>query len=232
MAEFHDQLVVVTGAAGAVGSTLVTKLLASGARVGALDRKVPPLPESVSAERFVGLAADLTDEAAVESAFDRLQSALGPLHGLANVAGTWRGGVPVAETPLELFDALVATNLRSAFLCSRAAMKRLQPGGRIVSVAALTAFRGANTAGSAAYNVTKAGVVALSRALADEGRAAGIRSNAVAPGTIRTRANEASMPSADVAKWATLDEVADALLFALTPDCPVNGTVLTVPGRE
>jgi NAD(P)-dependent dehydrogenase (short-subunit alcohol dehydrogenase family) len=229
---FHDQLVIVTGASGAVGGTLVTRLLAAGARVGALDRAAPARPGGLSAERFVGLGADLTDERAVEAAFQQLVDALGPLHALANVAGTWRGGQPVAETSLELFDGLLATNLRSAFLCSRAAMRRLQPGGRVASVAALTAFSGTNTGGSAAYAVSKAGVLALSRALAEEGRAANIRSNAIAPGTIRTRANEAAMPAADVSSWATLDEVADALLFALGPDCPVSGAVLTVPGRQ
>src|SRR5207237_711948 len=93
----------------------------------------------------------------------------------------------VAQTPLELFEKMIDINLRSCFLCCRAALRRMRGEGRIVNVAALNAATLSGVRGSAAYAASKAGVVALTKAIAEEG--GGVRANCIAPGTMRTPAN-------------------------------------------
>lgn len=226
----NDRVYVVTGAGGAVGGALLERLLSHGAKVVALDRHAITPQEAVK-DRCLALSLDLTDEQAVEAAFDRAMTDFGRIDGLANVAGGWRGGHPIEKTDLATFDLLIGMNLKSAFVCARSAMRRFSPGGRIANVATLPVLRGQGHAGSAAYGISKAGVVVLTQALAEEGRDRDIRANAIAPTTIRTPANEGAMPNADVSQWATLDEVVDTLVFLLRPECPTNGAIIPIPGR-
>lgn len=230
MSSLSGRVVVVTGAGGAVGSALAFALAKEGALIAGLDRRPPKLPEET---RTLSLAVDLTQEAEVEAAFERIEAELGPVWGLANIAGTWQGGTGLADTSLAVFESMVSINLRSCFLTSRAAARwmRAHGGGRVVSVSSLPALRGTGGANASAYVASKAGVTALMQVLAEEGKTQGIRANAVAPGTIRTPANEAAMPGADPSQWATLDDVAAALVFALSPACGVTGSVLPVPGQ-
>jgi NAD(P)-dependent dehydrogenase (short-subunit alcohol dehydrogenase family) len=226
MTEFEGRACLVTGAAGSVGKAVVGRLLERQAKVAALCHRATAVRASLV------LQAELTDENAVEAAFRQAEEALGPLWGVLHVAGAWRGGSPVAETELELFDDLLSRNLRSAFLVSRCAMKRLRPrGGRIVLVGARTAATNTRLSNAAAYNVSKAGVIALARALAEEGEAAGVFTNCVAPGTIATEANKAAMPEVGPDQWVSVEEVAETIIAAASPACVLNGTVLTLRGR-
>ena len=162
--------VVVTGASGNLGAVVVDRLQRAGARVVGLTRK----------------DADLSDEAQVEAAYEKAQQRHGALWASVHCAGGWAGG-PLAQTPLEVFERMIDVNLRSAFLCCRAALRRMRGEGRIVNVAALTAAVLSGVGGSAAYAASKAGVIALTKAIAEEG--SGVRANCVAPGTMRTPAN-------------------------------------------
>ena len=148
-----------------------------------------------------------------------------------NCAGGWRGGSPVRDTPIEIFDAMIATNLRSAFLVSRAALRHFGPeGGRIVNVAAAIASALVGVAGSGAYVAAKAGVIALTKALAEEGAASNVRASCVAPGTMRTPQNERAMPGVGSARWVEVDAVAEAIAFLCDPrSSAVNGAVITLP---
>jgi len=119
---------------------------------------------------------------------------------------------------------MVQINLRSAFLCCRAALRRMRGDGRIVNVAALTAAALAGMGGSAAYAATKAGVIALTKAIAEEG--GGVRANCVAPGAMRTPQN-GNRPG-----QVPLEDVVEGILYLLTPEAgAVNGAVLTFPSR-
>jgi NAD(P)-dependent dehydrogenase (short-subunit alcohol dehydrogenase family) len=226
MTDWQGRVFLVTGATGHVGSAVVKRLLTEGARVAALARRAQP-----TQDQLIGLRADLTIEAEVETAFTQAEQQLGPLWGVLHVAGGWEGGAPVRDTSLDLFDRMLSENLRSAFLVGRAAMRRLdQRGGRIVFVDAFSAATYTRLAGAAAYNVAKAGVIALTKALAEEGAAQGIYSCCVAPNTIDTAANRAAMPGADAARWVPVDAVVEALLSAASPRSGMNGAVLTLPG--
>jgi len=199
--------VVVTGASGNLGAVVVDRLQRAGARVVGLTRK----------------DADLSDEAQVEAAYEKAQQRHGALWASVHCAGGWAGG-PLAQTPLEVFERMIDVNLRSAFLCCRAALRRMRGEGRIVNVAALTAAVLSGVGGSAAYAASKAGVIALTKAIAEEG--SGVRANCVAPGTMRTPANGNALGQ------VPLEDVAEGILYLLLPEAgAVNGSVLTFPSR-
>jgi len=206
MSTIERRCVVVTGASGNLGAAVVSRLQRAGAGVAALTRK----------------EADLSDEAQVEAAYDKAMERYGALWASVHCAGGWAGGT-VAKTPIDLLDKMLEINLRSAFLCCRAALRRMREG-RIVNVAAITAATFHGMAGAAAYNASKAAVIALTKSIADEG--SGVRANCIAPGTLRTPAN-GNLPG-----QVPLEDVAEAIFYLVSPDAgAVNGAVLTFPGR-
>jgi NAD(P)-dependent dehydrogenase (short-subunit alcohol dehydrogenase family) len=219
----NGRCVVVTGASGNLGTAVCKRLLRDGARVMALVRR--------QGDRVVtdaiAHAADLDREAEVEAAY----AAAEPVWASVHCAGGWAGGA-VAETSLESFEKMIALNLRSAFLCCRAALRRMEPRGegRIVNVAAYQPAMLSGFSGSAAYGIAKAGVVALTKAIA-EGKH-GVRANCIAPGTMRTPQNAAGMPGADQRGWVPLEDVAEAIAYLVSPESgAANGAVITFPSR-
>ena len=227
-----DRVFIVTGASGNVGRAAVQRLRQEGARVASLTHRAPGAGEGTSPDHLL-LHAELTDESSVEAAFGATERAFGPLWAVLHIAGGWEGGHPISETPLDLLDRMLATNVRSGFLVTRAAMRRLVPqgGGRIVAVGAYTAASSTQLADSGAYNIAKAGEIALTKVLAEEGRAHGVFANCVAPGTIDTPQNRAAMPKADFSKWVPVEAVVHALLGAAAPESALTGAVLTLPSR-
>ena len=198
---------VVTGASGNLGAAVVARLQRARAAVVALTRK----------------EADLADEAQVESAYDNAVEGHGPLWASVHCAGGWAGAT-VAHTSVDVLERMLEINLRSAFLCCRAALRRMRGEGRIVNVAALNAATLSGVRGSAAYAASKAGVVALTKAIAEEG--GGVRANCIAPGAMRTSAN-GNLPG-----QVPLEEVAEAILYLVSPEAgALNGAVLTFPSR-
>jgi NAD(P)-dependent dehydrogenase (short-subunit alcohol dehydrogenase family) len=201
------QIVMVTGAAGALAGGVVDAFEAAGAQVIGVDI-VDPADVDSGATRY--LQADLTDESAVEATVGRVIEELGQLDALVNIAGTWRGGDPVAETSLETFDLLVDVNLKTMFLTSKHAIPHLrETGGSIVSVSAKSALTGG--AGDGIYRATKAGVKILTESIADEEDT--VRANAILPKVIDTPMNREMMPDADHAAWPTPAEIAQVILF-------------------
>lgn len=234
MGGLDGRLVVVTGAGGNLGRAVARHAAARGARVFGLERRAEALAALLSEVPAAdGAAADLGREASVEAAFEAAHKRFGPLWGVVHTVGTWAGGSPVSATDPATLEALLATNLVTTFLVARSAMRRLEGagGGRLVTIGALTAFQSTGLAGAAAYNASKAAVISLTRALAEEGRGAGVFANCVAPGTMDTPQNRAAMPSADPSRWASLDEVAEVVVQALSPSSGLCGAVLPVPGR-
>jgi NAD(P)-dependent dehydrogenase (short-subunit alcohol dehydrogenase family) len=126
------------------------------------------------------------------------------------------------------------SNLIACFLCCRAAVRamRINGIGRIVNVAARPALEPRSGAGMAAYTVAKAGVAALTVALAEEVAKGGILVNAVAPSIMDTPANRKAMPKADFAAWPKVDEVAATILFLASPENTVTrGAIVPVYGK-
>lgn len=233
---------VVTGAAGNLGTAVCSRLLREGAKVLALvhrDSELAPLgaalltggtldPKALEVRR-----AELSEETSVEAAYDAAEQRFGPLFAAAHCAGTW-AGARIEDTTVEVFERMLAVNLRSAFLCSRAAVRRMarHGEGRIVNVAAYTAAMGVGNAKNSAYAASKAGVIALTRAVAEENAARGIRASCIAPGVMRTPMNASAMPGADQAGWVPLEDAANAILFLLSPEAgATTGAVVTLPSK-
>lgn len=238
MAALEGRTALVTGASGNLGTAVCRRLLAGGAKVAGLVRSEAAGEELRAAlgaaERFAPIVGELTDEASAESAVAAVEARLGPLWAAVHTVGGWAGGKPVAQSGLRDLDAMLSVNLKTAFVLARAALRsfELRREGRLVNVAAYTAAVGVKLAGSAAYAASKAGLIGLTRALAEEGAAIGVRANCVAPGTMRTPQNSAGMPAADASRWVALEEVAEAIAFLCDPAASgVNGNVVLLPER-
>ena len=227
---FQDRHVVVTGGTGALGTAVVGGLLAAGATC------TVPFVHEAEAQRFphrgdakvkLIAVADLADEAMVAKVYDGLQ-----LWASIHIAGGFAAG-KVAETGQAALMAQLDGNLVSCFLCCRAAVNAMAAGGRIVNVAARPALEWRTGAGMTAYTVAKAGVAALTVALAEEVAKDGILVNAVAPSIMDTPANRTAMPKADHAAWPKVEEVAATILFLASPDNRVTrGAIVPVYGKS
>jgi len=230
--DYRGKQVVVTGGTGALGSAVVAGLLEAGARC-----HVPYIYEG-EAERFayrrhervtLVAAETLADEAVVA----QLYGGIAPLWASVHIAGGF-AMAPIAETDKAALMAQLEMNLVSCVLCCRAAVRAMNHGGgRIVNVASRPALEPRLGAGMIAYTVAKAGVAALTEALAQEVAADGILVNAVAPSIMDTAVNRKDMPKANFALWPKVEEVAATILFLASPGNKVTrGAVVPVYGKS
>jgi len=229
---FEGKTVVVTGAAGNVGSAVAGLLAARGGRVVAVDAGEAPLRERVAALPGSGHLAlaglDLLDQAACA----RLPEQAGRIDGAVNTVGGF-AMAPIGDSGPELWQRMFALNLLSALNLYRAVIPgmRAAGGGSLVAIGAAAALRAPAEMG--AYAAAKSAVLRLTESLADELKGSGIRVNAVLPGTIDTPQNRAAMPDADPAPWVRPAEVAEAILFLLSDAASgVTGALLPVGGRS
>lgn len=167
-----------------MGRCLVRALIDTGVQVAVMDLATS-LAQNPPPSEVMALALDGSDAASVQSAFDALAARWSYLDGFVNLAGFFKGYQPLADLPVELFDEIIAGNLRSHFLCARAALPLLRRSGNgaLVSVASTMAVDVVK--GYTHYGAAKAGVVGLVKGLARE-NAPVVRVNAVAPGLTNT----------------------------------------------
>jgi len=239
--------VAVAGAGGGgIGTATCRMVAAAGARVVAVDVDAARLEQAVAAVRDEGgevapVVADLRDEGAVAHAL-AVADERGDLAGLVHVAG---GMAPqqwarVTELDPGAFDDVVALNLRAPFLTLRGFGARLAERGRgsIVVVASISGIE--SMPYGAPYSAAKAGVMALVRTAAVELGPAGVRVNAIAPGTVRTAKNAAGRPSDDtpaeraaipLGRRGTPADIAGAALYLVSDLAAfVSGHTLVVDG--
>jgi len=228
--DFSGRHVVVTGGTGALGTAVVAKLIGAGASC------TVPYVHDAEMQRFPygkqpGVKLIKVTDLADESDVAKVYAALVPWASI-HIAGGFAMG-KVAETGKAALTAQLESNLVSCFLCCRAAVNAMKGGGRLVNVAARPALEWRSGAGMTAYTVAKAGVAALTVALAEEVAKDGILVNAVAPSIMDTAANRAAMPKADYDKWPKVEEVAATILFLASPDNKVTrGAIVPVYGAS
>jgi NAD(P)-dependent dehydrogenase (short-subunit alcohol dehydrogenase family) len=230
--DFRNRHVIVTGGAGALGTAVVTRLIEAGAVC-----HVPTLHEAEAA-RFrlrdhkqvtVTVTGSLTEEGAI----DKLYRGVTPLWASVHTVGGFAASA-LRDTDLTTIRQQIEMNLISCILCCRAAVRAMTgAGGRIVNVAARPALEWRTGAGMTAYTAGKAGVAALTAALAEEVAKDGILVNAVAPSIMDTPANRQAMPKADHALWPKTEEVAATIAFLASPENLVTrGAIVPVYGKS
>lgn len=181
---FAGKTVAITGAAGGIGQCLCRYFGKAGANIIAIDHSeaVLELPEAFAEDgaSLVAAVVDLTDAEAVKQAF----AGLGDIHVLVNNAGGSRNPILQGTDPTR-WDDEIALNLNSAFACAHAVLPQMvaRQGGAIVNVGSVN---GLMAFGDPAYSAAKAGLISMTRSIAQEYGRWGIRANIVLPGTVRT----------------------------------------------
>jgi NAD(P)-dependent dehydrogenase (short-subunit alcohol dehydrogenase family) len=234
----RGKIALVTGATGGLGRVVVKRLLDAGAVVAAVHRDEARFRDLLAFvggghAALAGFKADVTSEADVRGLVEAVVLRYGRVDALLHLVGAYRGGADVAATAEEDWDFLIRTNLKSAFLCSRAVLPAMikAGSGRIVCVAARPAVETKGRARSGAYAVSKAGIVVLTEAIAEETRKSGITANCIVPGTIDTPKNRADIAGGDPSKWARPEGIAEVLLFLVSDaSSVVSGAAIRVYG--
>lgn len=174
----------VVGGCGGIGRALVTASLETGLRVAVLDLE-ESLANHPPSNDCLSIALDATDEDSVAAAFESIEDAWGGLDVMVNLCGFANAFAPVKETTTHSWKDVIDGNLQSAFLCARAAIPLLEKSnaGALINTASGLAYKG--MPGTSPYGAAKAGVIALSKSLAQE-CAPDIRVNVIAPGAVDT----------------------------------------------
>jgi NAD(P)-dependent dehydrogenase (short-subunit alcohol dehydrogenase family) len=233
MARFDGKVVLVTGAAGALGRAVAAAFDAEGAAVVLLDRDRASLERAFEREHERRLFAptDLLDGAQADAAVALAKARFGRVDALANIAGGFAMGEAVHEQSAETWQRMFDLNVRTLLNAVHAAVPAMlaNRGGRIVNVGAFSAQRGAAKMG--AYIASKSSVIRLTETMAAELRERNINVNCVLPTIIDTPANRTDMPQADFSRWVAPAALADVILF-LASDAAraVHGAALPVTG--
>ncbi|MFC6733220.1 SDR family oxidoreductase [Haladaptatus sp. DYSN1] len=226
--DFSGTVVVVTGASGALGSTVANEFAKAGATVCAADVVEPDEGTLVSGITFY--EGDFTDETDVKSTFDEIADTHGQVDALINIAGTWKGGTHIEETDVDTFDMLFSVNLKTMFLASKHAIPHLkETEGAIVSTSARASLEGGE--GDGPYRAAKTGVRLLTETIAEENKGT-VRANAIMPSVIDTPQNREAMPDADHDKWVEPAEIARVIMFLCSDAADVtSGAAVPVYGE-
>lgn len=246
--EFAGKVACVTGGAMGIGEAVARVLAERGARIVILDRETDAAEAVAEGIRAVGgealaLHVDVTIGPQVAAAIQAAVERYGRLDIISNNAGIQRYGDAVSTSDAE-WDTVLDTNLKSAYLVCRAAMPHLaRSKGAIVNMASVQSF--ATQRNVLAYTAAKHGLIGLTRSVALDGAAAGVRCNAVAPGSVDTPMlrsalaldpNPTALMRAVVAmhplgRIATPRDVAEAVAFLASDRAAfITGTTLTVDG--
>lgn len=217
-------VVMITGAAGALGRAVAQRFAADGAQLVLFDRD-----EAVLAKLFpaaaLRLAVDITDAASVNAAVERAVAQYGRLDVLVHVAGGFEMGETVATLSRASWQRMMDLNAWSFVALAHGVVAQMQRqhGGTIVAVSAAAAVQGQALKG--AYIASKSALQRLVETLALEVAADGVRVLSVAPTTMDTPANRAAMPEADPSVWVSTERAADAIAFLASS----AGTAVTGP---
>jgi NAD(P)-dependent dehydrogenase (short-subunit alcohol dehydrogenase family) len=238
------KIALITGAGQGIGEAMAHRFAAAGAAVCVADlveNNAKAVARRISDKgcRALAIQVDISDPVSVERMLSLAGEAFGRLDILINNAGIGHAR-PFLETPLDEWNKVLATNLTGTFVCAQAAARLMvaQGSGTIVNVGSISGERGGT--GRAAYGASKAGVILLTKVMAVELSALGVRVNCISPGPTETEqvrqchdtaTREAYHRLLPVKRYAHPDEIAAAALFLAAPDSSfVTGHILNVDG--
>ncbi|WP_412543672.1 SDR family oxidoreductase [Longispora sp. K20-0274] len=242
MDEFAGKTVLITGGGSGIGLATARRLLGAGARVALAgrsgDRLAAAVKELDGGDRVLSVTADVSNTADLDALTAEVRQRFGRLAGLFVNAGVATGGRATDYTEAE-FDRVVGTNFKGAFFTVQKSLPLLEDGGAIVLNSSWTVHKG--MAMGSLYSATKAAVLNLAATFAPDLAERGIRVNTVTPGHVRTDMLDMIAPTDEVkgffasqvalGRLGTPDDVADAVLFLLSPRSSyITGQELVVDG--
>jgi NAD(P)-dependent dehydrogenase (short-subunit alcohol dehydrogenase family) len=235
---FTRNVILVAGGTGGLGRAVSFAFLQEEARVLVTYRneeEFVALRTAAGANQSLlkGYRADVTDEAAVRQLMDGVLAEYGQLDAMINTVGAYAGGAKLWDAETKVFDHMLALNLRSGLLLSRAVVPAMLKRGRgsIVNVASKAAVDHAG--GAAAYAASKAAALAMIDSLAEDLKGTGVRVNSVLPSIIDTEANRKAMPGANFTSWPKPEDIARVILFLSSDDAKViHGAAIPVYGNS
>jgi 3-oxoacyl-[acyl-carrier protein] reductase len=242
--DLTGSVALVTGAGRGIGRAIALSLAAAGADVAVNDVADEAACAAVVAEveqlgrKGLVVMGNVSDEAQVDAMVELAEKGLGPLTVVVNNAGITRDNVVMMMDPAD-FDSVIATHLRGTFLVSKAAARKMfrRRAGCIINLSSVVGRRG--NAGQANYAAAKAGIIGLTKSLAKELGARGVRVNAIAPGYIDTPMTQALpeetrkmiVEATPLKSIGTADDVASAVVFLASPQARyLTGVTLPVDG--
>ena len=240
MMNFEDRRVVVTGGSRGIGAAIVEAFATRGARVAAVARSTGAIEEAAAKidGEVHAYACDVADESAVTETFAKIGEDLGGIDVLVNNAGITRDTL-VMSMKSDQWDDVIATNLRSVFLCSKAVLRPMlrQRQGRIINVTSVIGLTG--NAGQGNYAASKSGIIGFTKSLAREVASRSITVNAIAPGMIDTdmtrelgdEAREAILGQIPMGRLGSGDDIAGTAMFLASEfGAYVTGETIRVDG--
>ncbi len=225
---FEGRVAIVTGGAGGIGRRTAEDMRDLGAKVAVVDVREPEVPGCL------GVQMDVTDPATVRAGIDRVREELGVPAILVQAAGIFRIE-PFEETTLESWNLSIGVNLTGAFLVAQAVLPLMREAGygRVVTLGSSAGITG-GAKSVAAYGASKAGVMALAKAIATEYSRYGITSNALAPSLIETDMAAGIADLVDripVGRLGQPKDVADLILFLSSDHAGfITGAVVDING--
>ena len=242
MASLTGKTALVTGGSRGIGAGIARRLAAGGANVAITYTKGAEAAASVvndiegAGGKAIAIEANATDAQAVASAVEKTVATYGQLDVLVNNAGT-AIPKPFEEATLEELDRVIDINFRGALIATKAALKHMQDGGRIIMIGSCVGERNM-TPGLAAYAATKGAIKMFTQGLSREVGARGITVNNVQPGPIDTDLNPAAgdwatpqIANTALKRYGHVEDIAAMVAFVAGPDASyITGANLTVDG--